>query len=305
MDLNTYPESREYPSRLFYLDLLYKVVKKAEAAGKTQEELLEMVREIWISPNREAVLSQLEQHLMGRDSHRFPDDMQEPVRDALVDLVHSSVGLSKGQRQSADNAVVRLVKYLDPSHQIEVISPWLESTRKFRMNAVLRTLKRVDDLNPFADYLVQQFRQDKYSEYFKLISRTPNAAAQVTSEELQPYFNAYITNFKNRLHDPNKTTKYFAMIAARTLIIGDRPIPASQMNAVPEVFSWAIEDIGDPQYEPMLTWLIIEHPSNPEVLWSAIRTANRRFMSSSLVRGLEAAKELLANEHPRIPEHAK
>lgn len=301
LDTDDKGESREYPSRLFFMDMLLKEVQKAGESGKSLDEVLDQLRVIWTARNREAVLGQLENHLGRRRSIRFPDELQLLVANALSDLVRSAEDLGPGDRQKADLAVSRIIKYLDPPNQLDVIAPWFQESRKFRMRAVMRTLRTVEDLTPYSDYLVRQYRTYPLTEILMLIARTPDAASLISSAELDPYFSAYISSFKTGERFPNRSNKYFAMIAARVLIIGNQPIPAELLRSVPEVFSWAIEEIGDPVHEPMLIWIIVENHDNPEVLWSAIRTANRRFMPKALARGLETARQLLASDQGVLP----
>lgn len=288
-------ESREYPSRLFYMDLLLKEVQKASEAHKSIDELLDQIREIWTAPDRTAVLHQLENHLGGRYDRRFPNDLQVPVADALSDLIRAADDQPRGSRHKADLTVSRIIKYLDPHLQLEVIAPWFRDPRPFRAKTVMRSLARADDLAPVADMLVYYFRTYADTNMLRLVAHTPGAAVQIFPEELNPYFNRYITRYTyGKL--PSRSLKYFAMLAARVLVVGGQPIPSRLFQVVPEVFSWAIEHIGDPDLEGMLIWLITEHPDNPEVLWSAIRTSGHHFMNRALGKALDAAHQLLLKE---------
>lgn len=296
VDVETRSESREYPSRLFFMDLLLKEVQKAGEAGKTLDEILDQLRVIWSARNRDAILTRLENHARRSNQYKFPEEMQGPVADALSDLMQAAEALKPGDRQKADFSVSRIVKYLDTPHQLYVLAPWLESSRRFRENTVMRTLSAVEDLSPYADYVVGYFRKYKAFGTLYLISKHPAASAQIDPHEVVEYFNNYLTYFRSKTFYRDKDAKYQAMIAARVLIVGNRSIPPNFLETIPETFSWAIEHIGDPAYEPMLIWLIGEHPNNPEVLWSAVRTANRHFMSRALEKALDAARRLLLTE---------
>lgn len=296
LDVKTRTESREYPSRLFFMDLLLKEVQKSAESGKSLTEVLDQLRVIWTAKNRDAILTRLENHASRLHGYRYPDDMQGPVADALSDLMQAADTLKPGDRQKADFSVSRIVKYLDTPHQLYVLAPWLESPRRFRENTVMRTLKSVEDLSPYAGYVVRYFRNYGDTNTLRLISQSPAAAALIEPSELTEFFNDYLRHFRSSAHYRDKTAKYRAMIAARILIVGDRTIPSSFLQTVPEIFTWAIENISDPAYEPMLLWLIVENPDNPEVLWSAVRTANRHFMGRALEKALDAARRLLLNE---------
>lgn len=298
MGIDTATESRQYPSRLFYMDLLLKEAKRTADSGKSLDEILDQVRVIWTVKNREAVLTQLELHLPEKYSRQFADHLQQPVTEALSDLVDASEHLEGRARHSADCAVSRINKYLRPENQLVVIAPWMKSTRLFRAKSVTRTLSGIDDLSPYANLLVRMYRDHQIDETLKLIARTPAAAAQIVPLELNYLFEGYYEVFKlpegrDHLEFQYRRRKYFAMIAARVLIVGNQSIPAELMRSMPEIFSWAIEDIDDPANEPMLTWLVVENSDNPEVLWSAIRTARRRQMYAALSRAMDAARLLL------------
>lgn len=296
LDVQASSESREYPSRLFFMDLLLKEVQKSGEAGKSLDEVLDQLRVIWTVKNRDAILTRLENHARRPRTYRFPDDMQGPVADALSDLMHAAETLKPGDRQKADFSVSRIVKYLDTPHQLYVLAPWLESSRRFRENTVMRTLNRVDDLTPYADYVVGYFRKYRDFGTLRLISQHPAASAYIEPQEVLGYFNDYLEHFRSNNRYRDKGAKFQAMIAAKVLIVGNRTIPSQFLETIPEIFTWAIEHIGDPAYEPMLIWLIGEHPNNPEVLWSAVRTANRHFMGRALEKALKAARKLLLNE---------
>lgn len=222
--------------------------------------------------------------------------MHSLVTDALVDLVNAAESLRPGDRQKADFAVSRLIWHLEPSAQMRVLSPWLTSTREYRQNTVMRSLNRQTDMSPWADFAVDCFRRNRTIESLKIIAGSPAASALIDHTELQDYFTTYITQFRGRPKYPDKLAKYEAMIAGRVLVVGGRSIPSDLLALVPEIFSWAIEQIGDPAYEAMLVWLVGEHPDNPEVLWSAVHTANRHFMQRALEKALEAARQLLLQE---------
>lgn len=278
------------------MDLLLKEVLKSGESGKSLTEVLDQLRVIWTAKNRDAILTRLENHAGRQHSYRFPDEMQGPVADALSDLMQAADTLKPGDRQKADFSVSRIVKKLDTPHQLYVLAPWLESSRRFRENTVMRTLRSVDDLSPYAEYVVRYYRNYGQLDTLRLISRSPAAAALIEPSELVEYFNEYLNRFRSSTLYRDKSAKYRAMIAARMLIVGNRTIPSSFLQTVPEIFTWAIENIGDPAYEPMLLWLIVENPDNPEVLWSAVRTANRHFMGRALEKALDGARRLLLNE---------
>lgn len=295
---NIQEESREYPSRLFYMDLLLKEVQKAGESGKTLDEVIDQLREIWTARNRVAVITQLEYHLDRRRDDATFQQAQDLIGTVLLDLVLVADRLKKGDRYKVDLTVNRLIGYLEPEQRLQVLEPWFQESRKFRINAVRRAFRSIDNLESVAHVLVDHYRADRDVEMLKLIARTPNAAEYIQPDELDSYFTAYINNFKSdELYSQDrKYTKYYAMLAAKVLIIGNNSIPPQMMRASPEVFSWAIDEIGDPVHEAMLIWLIAESPNNPEVLWSAIRTSGRRFMSNALDRALQAAHQLLWDE---------
>lgn len=301
MTLGDTEQSREYPSRLFFVDRLRLEVKKVEESGKSLSDVLDQLSVIWTAENREAVLSFVENQIRDRRSGRFQDELQQPVADALIYLVQAAEYEAPRHRQSADLAVSRIIKFLDPEHQLEVIAPWFQDSRKFRVGAVLRTLRKIDDLSPWADYLVQVFRMYRLPEVLRLIARTPAAARLIHPLELNQYFQAYITGFKLERWFPDRSHKYFAMVAAKVLILGEQTIPAELLRSMPEVFSWAIDDIGDPVHEPMLVFLIVENHESPELIWSALRTANRRSMPKALALALEKAESLLRDESLSAP----
>lgn len=278
------------------MDLLLKEVQKSGEASKTLPELLDQLRMIWTVPNRDAVLTQLENHANRHTGYKFPEEMQGPIADALADLLRVSDELMPGDRQRADFSISRIVQKLDQSHQLYVLAPWLTSRRRFRENAVMRTLMSVKNLTPYAEFVVRYFRHYQDIKTLRLISTSTATSALVEPEELKPYFIHYHESFRLRHTDHDKGAKYCAMIAAKVLIVGERTIPPMFLEHFPEIFSWAIEHIGDPAYEPMLIWLIGEHPDNPEVLWSAVRTSRQHFMSRALAKALESARQLLLVE---------
>lgn len=290
MDTKQQEESREYPSRLFFMDLLAKEARKTSGTGRTLTEVLDQMRVIWKVEHRDRVFNQLEFFLGKRHSYRFPDELQLPVTSALYDMVRSAETLPKGDRHRTDTAVSKFVRYLDVESQLEILEPWFNDSRVFRTKTVLRTLQRVEDLSPYADYLVEKYRDMGNFDILRLISRTPNAAAQITADELDGYFERYEN------HSSSYSLggmKYHGMIAAKVLVIGDNPIPPELLTRVPVLFSWAIEEIGDQAYESLLIWIILENLENPEVLWSAIRCANRMLMPRALEHGIDAARNLL------------
>lgn len=296
LETKTSSESREYPSRLFFMDLLLKEVQKSGEAGTSLNDVLDQLRVIWAARNREAVLTRLENHASRHTSYRFPDEMQGPVADALSDLMRAADDLKPGDRQKADFSISRIVRYLDTPHQLYVLAPWMEDTRRFRENTVIRTLRAVKDLSPYAEYVVNYYRKYEKFETLQVIARSTAASALIEPVELAEYFNRYFIHFKSKDRFHSKSDKYQAMIAARVLIVGNRSIPSELIEHIPEIFTWAIEHIGDPAYEPLLTWLVVENPENPEVLWSAVRTANRHFMENALEQALNAARSLLLRE---------
>lgn len=280
------------------MDLLLKEVQKASESGKTLAEVIDQLRVIWTARNRIAVLTQLEYHLnRSRDDETF-EKARDLIATVLLDLVLVADRLKKGDRYKVDLTVNRLIGYLEPDQRLQVLEPWFRDSRKFRINAVRRAFRGINDLTPVADVLVDHYRADNDLEMLKLIARTPKAAEYIRPVELQPYFTAYVDAFKSGepYSESRKYSKYFAMLAAKVLIIGNQSIPPQIMRSAPEVFSWAIDEIGDPTHEAMLIWLIVESPENPEVLWSAIRTSGRRFMSNALDRALESAHQLLLDE---------
>lgn len=284
------------------MDLLIKEVQKASESGKTLGEVIDQLRVIWTATNRIAVLTQLEYHLNKQRDDETSQKARDLVATVLLDLVLVADRLKKGDRYKVDLTVSRLIGYLEPNQRLKILEPWFRDSRKFRINAVRRTFRGISDLSSVADVLVDHYRADHDLDILKLIARTPRAAEYIHADELIPYFDKYIDNFKsgNPYDESKKFTKYFAMIAAKVLIIGNRSIPPKIMRAAPEVFSWAIDEIGDPAHEAMLIWLIVESPDNPEVLWSAIRTSGRRFMSNALDRALESAHQLLWEEESII-----
>lgn len=292
----------QYPSREFFTNLLEREVANSAEFGKTLEETLAHLKEIWATPNRGAVLTRLENYIPRRHPRQFPDDMQHHVAKALKYLMRVADNQDPGQRHSADLAVSRLIKFLDPKLQLKVVSPWMVSNRKFRMQTVLRTLAVTDNLSHHADHLVRYHRILPSTQTLRLIARTPEAARQMFPEEIDPYMDAYLADFKSGGAFPDKVAKYHAMLAAKVLIIGEQSIAPDLLRLIPELFSWAIDHIGDPQYEPLLVFLIVENHKSPELLWSAIRTANRQSMPKALERGLEAAKILLKEESGRTQE---
>lgn len=296
LDTETRDESREYPSRLFFMDLLLKEVQKSAASSKTLPELLDQLRVIWTVPNRDAVLTQLETHANRYTGYTFPEEMQGPIAEALSDLLHIADELLPGDRQKADFSISRIVQYLDKPHQMYVLAPWLRSKRRYRENTVMRTLMDVRELDPYAEYVVRYFRNYQEIKTLRLISTSRAASALIEPADLQNYFTYYLRDFREQDEDRDKGAKYRAMIAAKVLIVGERTIPPLWLEEFPEIFSWAIEHIGDLAYEPMLIWLIGEHPDNPEVLWSAVRTARQHFMNRALEKALENAQQLLLKE---------
>lgn len=302
-------ESRAYPSPEFFEDRLRIEVEKAYTTVKSLDEALAQLRVIWGVKNREAVLAFIE-NLRPRRQFALPEDVQPEVAGALKDLVDATNGLPSGHRHNADQAVSRLLKYLSPSLQIDIIWPWMQETRKFRVSTVLRTMTVLEDLDPYADYLVHQYRSLGTLDLLRQVARTPEAARLISPDELSGYFDAYIEEFKGGTDNPNiparsmlrlspdKLAKYSAMIAAKVLIVGGQTIPVGWLRTVPEVFSWAMDDISDRKHEDLLVFLIVENHESPELLWSAIRTARRLNLASALERGLEAARLLVG-----IPEH--
>lgn len=280
------------------MDLLLKEVQKASESGKTLDEVIDQLRVIWNARNRIAVLTQLEYHLNNQPDDATAKAVRDLVATVLLDLVLVADRLKKGDRYKVDLTVNRLIGYPAPEQRLQILEPWFQDSRKFRINAIRRAFRGISDLASVAHVIVDHYRADKDIEILKLIARTPKAAEYIQPAEMESYFTAYINNFKSDegYSQDRKYTKYFAMLAAKVLIIGNQSIPPKIMRSAPEVFSWAIDEIGDPAHEAMLIWLISESPDNPEVLWSAIRTSGRRFMSNALDRALETARQLLLEE---------
>lgn len=303
-------ESRAYPSPLFFEDRLRIEVEKAQSTVKSLDEALAQLRVIWAVRHRDAVLSFIENQ-RPRHTFRLPEEVQPQVAEALADLVDATNGLPPGQRHSADQAIRRLIKMLDSKRQMEIIWPWMQETRKFRVATVMSTIMTLEDTNPYADYLVRQFR-DGFPNLLNVLAKTPEAAQQIAPEELEMYFDLYVKSFKPAdVDDTNstrrtfgfgfdKSSKYFAMLAAKVLIVGGNTIPVGWLRSIPEVFSWAIDQLADPDHESMLVFLIVENNESPELLWSAIRTAQRLNMPLALERGLDAARALLNMPEPDI-----
>lgn len=293
-----------YPSQTFFLERLKIELTKPRTVYESLDAMLAQLEKLWEAPAPKTLVDLVEAQLSHRQigmsdlgPPRFPVDFHLRVATSLRALVEGSAGRPDGERHRADLAVTRLSKYLRPELQRFVLEPWFPNFRKFQNIAVLRCLKRLDDLSGLGEILVARYNHFETFEYLELISRDKDASKRVPGRTFGQYFVDYLDGFKNsQRQELDRSLKYRAMIVVKVMVQGGRPINDALMEDMPEIVCWALTEIGGPEAEDLLLRVMRLNPGNPELLWGVIRGAAGGYMPRANAMALELSTMLIGKK---------
>lgn len=300
----------------FYLEKLEEDLGRGDAEPEAFERLLERLTAVWLDAERQSLLLRVEQlaptiqpasfefHSRA-ELRQLPDDMQELLTSALVNLVSDAEKLVAKDRVHADRAVARLSRLLTNERAWKVVSPWFGDRRAFRRRTVIRVLRQYGVPDSHAGMIVEEYRATLDRELLKLISFNPPVAALLTEEDV---INALAIPANDRkiglfvLIDDD--ARYWRMRAIEAYLVGGHMPSQEVAFGSPMEFAWAVGRGSHREALPLLLRILQHLHENPEFVWRALRALERVGEPEDIQRAHDYAAALITSRNAEISQAA-